>query len=250
VSRSQASSGAAAAADVPHFAFFDVDETLIAPKSMLSFLDFLDEHAPAGLLSPDAVVAFRVASAAAERAGVLREELNRRYYQTFAGASVVEVAVWGRRWYRAVRSALRDRFFIAPTRAALAAHAENGAHLVLVSGSFRACLDPLVDELSLPLAVLCAQPAVDAGRYTGELATPPTIGAGKAHVAAAWARAHPEVSLARSYAYGDHVSDLPLLELVGHPHVVPGCLELVATARTRGWPVLELDHGNSKGDES
>jgi phosphoserine phosphatase len=43
---------------------------------------------------------------------------------------------------------------------------------------------------------------------------------------------------AGSYAYGDHISDLPLLSLVGHPVVVGAEGALGGYARRHGWDRL------------
>ncbi|MGA8255985.1 MAG: haloacid dehalogenase-like hydrolase, partial [Nocardioides sp.] len=44
--------------------------------------------------------------------------------------------------------------------------------------------------------------------------------------------------LASCYAYSDSVTDVPMLELVGHPHAVNPDRELRKAAAARGWPVL------------
>ena len=76
------------------------------------------------------------------------------------------------------------------------------------------------------------------GRYTGRLAGPFCYGAGKADVLRALAAEH-GYDLDSSYAYSDSVSDLPMLELVGHPVAVNPEAELRAVAAERGWPVVE-----------
>ena len=44
--------------------------------------------------------------------------------------------------------------------------------------------------------------------------------------------------LERSYAYSDSVTDVPMLEAVGHPHAVNPDRELRRIAAAEGWPVL------------
>jgi phosphoserine phosphatase len=44
--------------------------------------------------------------------------------------------------------------------------------------------------------------------------------------------------LGECYGYSDSVTDLPLLEVVGHPRVVNPDRALRKVAKTRGWPVL------------
>jgi HAD superfamily hydrolase (TIGR01490 family) len=125
---------------------------------------------------------------------------------------------------------------VAATVTALARHRAAGHIVVLVSGSFRACLDPLARELGARL-VLCTEPIVDAdGRLTGEVRQP-MIGSVKvASVAAAMTTLG--VRPADCHAYGDHASDLGMLAQVGHPAVVGTDTVLVAHATLHGWPVL------------
>ena len=44
--------------------------------------------------------------------------------------------------------------------------------------------------------------------------------------------------LERSYAYSDSVSDLPMMEAVGHPVAVNPDSELDSVSHERGWPVV------------
>src|SRR5436309_9478493 len=45
------------------------------------------------------------------------------------------------------------------------------------------------------------------------------------------------IDLAGSYAYSDSITDLPMLELVGHPVAVNPDRELARVARERDWDV-------------
>ena len=49
------------------------------------------------------------------------------------------------------------------------------------------------------------------------------------------------MDLADCHAYGDSISDLPLLELVGHPVAVNADFRLAREARRRGWLTLHWD---------
>jgi hypothetical protein len=44
--------------------------------------------------------------------------------------------------------------------------------------------------------------------------------------------------LERCYAYSDSISDLPMMDAVGHPVAVNPDSELEAVAHERGWPVV------------
>jgi HAD superfamily hydrolase (TIGR01490 family) len=49
------------------------------------------------------------------------------------------------------------------------------------------------------------------------------------------------IDLSQSYAYSDSESDLPMLEVVGHPVAVNPDRELGRVARERGWQVMRFD---------
>ena len=46
-----------------------------------------------------------------------------------------------------------------------------------------------------------------------------------------------DLDLTESFAYGDSIADLPMLETVGHPRVVNPDKKLSAVAKKRGWPI-------------
>ena len=70
----------------------------------------------------------------------------------------------------------------------------------------------------------------------GELAEPPLTADGRASLTARLAADH-GVDLAHCHAYGDSLADLPLLELVGHPHAINPDFRLSREARRRRWPI-------------
>ena len=49
-------------------------------------------------------------------------------------------------------------------------------------------------------------------------------------------------NLAESYAYSDSITDLPMLEAVGHPVVVNPDRALRKEAIARGWPILAFSN--------
>ncbi|MGX4691119.1 HAD-IB family hydrolase [Streptomyces sp. JNUCC 63] len=204
-------------------AFFDVDETLIGVKSMFSFLEF---H----LADPDRYRAAAGTLTRAARSGVPREETNRAYYRNFAGMERAAVVESGRRWFSGERR--RAGFFHREAVGELRRLQAEGYRIALVSGSFRACLDPIAEHLGAD-HVLCSEPEVVAGRYTGEVLST-VIGEGKATAARALmdrSGARPE----ECAAYGDHASDLPLLTCVGRAGVVGDDPVLAGHARRLGW---------------
>ncbi|MFL6123920.1 HAD family hydrolase, partial [Actinophytocola sp.] len=147
-------------------AFFDVDETLFAGKSIFEFL----RHWLA--VTDGDGTRYRSVRAAARRdaaAGIPREELNRRFYRHLAGASHAELLREGRRWYDGIRDSPTG--FVRAGLDAVATHKAEGDLVVLVSGSMRPILGPLAADLRADL-VLCTELVVAGGQLTGEVVRP------------------------------------------------------------------------------
>ncbi|MEU9072189.1 HAD-IB family hydrolase [Streptomyces sp. NPDC048109] len=212
--------------------FSDVDETLIDCKSMFDFLDhYLSEHY--GSDGADRAGRVRAELLARAARGVPREETNRAYYRAWAGEPVTRVAESGERWF--ARRSADPSFFLAGTRAALLEHRAGGAALILVSGSFPAVLDPLARAIGAR-HVLCTRPEERGGRFTGAIVGQPMIGVDKGTAVREVLAAYPTVDPADCFAYGDHVSDLPMLAEVGHPVLVGDRRELLARLPGAGEP--------------
>ncbi|MGW6128901.1 HAD family hydrolase [Cellulomonas sp. NPDC055163] len=210
-------------------AFFDVDGTLLRLTSLVSFYEYyVRDFAP--------VERSRSLDALADllRADLPREEANAAYYRLIAGEPVAEMAAAGRRWFAQV---LLQGFVDAAVHAQLDAHRAAGRAIVLVSGSFPACLEPVAAHLGAD-RVLCSRPEIAHGRYTGWIGTPMIGDAKAAAVAAVLDELAPGTP---SWAYGDHESDLPMLEQVRTPVVVGADAVLTRLARERGWEVLTGD---------
>ncbi|MEU9361876.1 HAD-IB family hydrolase [Streptomyces sp. NPDC048301] len=204
-----------------YLVFSDVDETLVGLATMFDFLRFVSvpwyERVADGI---------RALSAA----GMPRAEANRAYYRLWAGRSVEKTERLGAEWY-ALRSARAD-FYLPGTRAELARHRAAGAGVVLVSGSFPPCVTPIAAEVGAA-HVLCTELLVDNGTYTGEIREP-VIGEGKRSAVHRTLRLHPGVDARDCFAYGDHVSDIPMFECVGRPYAVGDDPALAAYPRLHG----------------
>ncbi len=204
--------------------FSDVDETLLSGKSLFDFLGFYFEgrYGADGALHATAT---RRRIAALVAAGLPREAGNRAYYEAWRGERLDAVTDWGIRWF--ARNAGAPGFYVPAVRAALRRHREAGDHVVLVSGSFPAVVDPVAADVGAR-HVLCTRPEARDGVLTGVVAGEPCIGDGKRRAVRGLAKRYPDVSLSDCYGYGDHHSDLPMLTEVGHPVVVGGSPELLA----------------------
>ncbi|MFC3995594.1 HAD family hydrolase [Nocardiopsis sediminis] len=223
-------------------AFFDVDETVISAKSMFDFLRYWMERN--GARGEDGAEYERTAGRLrdlAHNGGLPRTEVNRAYYRLYAGVPLAELMEAGRAWYARYRE--RPDAFVPASLAALAAHRRSGDTVVLVSGSFPGCLEPIAADLGADL-VLCTEPlAGDDGILTGEVRRP-MIGEAKAD-AVQQTIADLGLDPADCSAYGDHATDLDMLGRVGHPSVVGEDPVLLAHARENGWPVLSAAQAGS-----
>ncbi len=116
-------------------------------------------------------------------------------------------------------------------------HHKEGHVLVLISGSIRYLLEPVAEDLGFK-HLLCTDLEVGPnGLLTGRPKGPLCLDNTKRILAENLA-GETHIDLASSYAYGNHQSDLPLLELVGHPYAVEPTEPLRNVALQKKWPVL------------
>jgi len=211
------------------FAFFDVDETLIHQKSMFAFMAFW--YARRGERQRHESVMHRLM--ALVDSGAQRSEVNRAYYEQYAGVDLAQLFDAGRAWFDTASAT--EPFFKTEVVARLHALSGDGFTPVFVSGSMRPVLEPIAKALHVR-HLLCAELETIDGKCTGRL-TATAIGTHKRDrliefVCDRGADGHAH------HAYGDHISDLPMLLAVEHPHAVDPCPTLRDTATQRGWPIL------------
>ncbi len=209
-------------------AFFDLDKTLISENSGTLFLKhrYVRGETTAwdllgglgsyfkyklGLLDLDAWTE----KSAREIAGVEIEALRREAAESF------DAAVEARIYPEAERL--------------IESHRAQGHLLAIVSASIGFVVEPLAKRLRIEHALYTQLEEKD-GRLTGRVKKPLCYREGKIF----WLRKFVEaqrIDLARSYFYTDSITDLPLLELVGHPVAVNPDPLLYRKAIERVWPV-------------
>ncbi|MGF9564494.1 HAD-IB family hydrolase [Neorhizobium sp. JUb45] len=219
----------------PYLAVFDVDETLVSVKSMFSFLRFvlISEHG-----MPHGVALYGAVRNKLEalRSRASREDVNREFYRLFRHRGINRLRLLAQEWF-AEEVASHPDLFIPETCALLREHRERGAGIVFLSGSADFILEPIVDHLGGG-AIVANRLAEEKGVTTGELKGIQTIGSGKREALRQYVEEH-GLNFRGSVAVGDHISDLPFLELAQHPVVVRGDLELEQIAISRGWTMIE-----------
>ena len=116
-------------------------------------------------------------------------------------------------------------------------HREADHILVLVSAGIRYLLKPVVEDLGFDY-LLCTDLAEGPnGLLTGKPEGPICTDTNKKQLASRLAD-DLDIDLLRSYAYGNHHSDIPMLEMVGNPHAVEPNDVLLKVAQERDWPIL------------
>jgi HAD superfamily hydrolase (TIGR01490 family) len=115
-------------------------------------------------------------------------------------------------------------------------HKDKGRDTWIVSASPQVLVDSFAASLGMTGAI-GTRARIEAGKYTGEIDGEFVYGAGKASAIEKLA-AERGYDLERCFAYSDSVSDLPMLEAVGHPVAVNPDSELALTSHERGWPIV------------
>ncbi|MDP6976260.1 MAG: HAD-IB family hydrolase [Acidimicrobiales bacterium] len=223
-------------------AFFDLDRTVIARASLAAYGPVLRRegylNVPMALKAAWGQVVYRFFGAdddAIDRArrtalrlatGVDQESLRRLARDHLA--EVIEPIVFDE------ALELLDR------------HRDEGRLVVLVSASPVEIVEPLATHLGVDEFVATTPEVDPGGRYTGEIEFS-AHGPGKAEAMTRLA-AELDLDLAASWAYSDSVSDLPMLEAVGHPVAVNPDRQLRRLAGEREWPVLEFERPVALGD--
>ena len=218
------------------FAFFDVDETILNFKSMMDFQKFYFLNCP-DIREHHREIEYYNFSMMMDTIARLHDRsiVNAKYFETFRGRHRVIVKRMAERWFSRLKKE-RNNLYNKCTLDALKSHKAAGTDIVLVSGSLIELLSPLASELDIKF-VIATKLETKKKLFTGKILPPQIIGEGKAFAV----RNFLEKNGCRAencHAYGDHISDLPMLETVGIKHVIKGDPELEKIANCRKWDIL------------
>jgi len=212
-------------------AFFDLDKTIIARSSALAFGK---PFRAGGLINRRAALKAAYAQLVYLVAGADEDQMNRmRDYVTemCIGWDVQQVKeIVAETLFEIV-----DPLIYAEAADLIEEHKATGREVVIVSSSGEEVVAP-IGQLVGADRVIATRMVVEDGRYTGEVAFY-AYGPAKAEAMRQLADAA-GYDLADCYAYSDSITDVPMLEAVGHPTAVNPDRALRRAARERGWPVL------------
>jgi HAD superfamily hydrolase (TIGR01490 family) len=212
-------------------AFFDLDKTIIAKSSTLAFSRSFQAG---GLISRRAVLrsayaqfVYLVGGADHDQMEKMREFLS----ELCAGWDVQTV----RDIVAETLHTIVDPLVFDEAVSLIEEHQLAGRDVVIVSASGAEVVEPIGEMLGADGVIATRMEIVD-GRYTGAI-DHYAYAENKATAIRALAEEN-GYDLSRSYAYSDSITDVHMLEVVGHPHAVNPDRELRKQATTRGWPVL------------
>ncbi|KAA2262271.1 HAD-IB family hydrolase [Solihabitans fulvus] len=212
-------------------AFFDLDKTVIAKSSTLAFSrPFFQE----GLINRRAVLKSAYAQFVFMLAGADADQMDRMRSHITAlceGWDVEQV----RSIVDETLHDIVDPLVYKEATQLITDHKTEGHDVIVVSASGEEIVAPIASMVGATHSV-GTRMVVSGGRYSGEIGFY-CYGENKAIAAKQFAEEH-GYDLEACHAYSDSITDLPLLEVVGHPTVVNPDRALRKVAAQRGWPVL------------
>ncbi|WP_283170350.1 HAD family hydrolase [Curtanaerobium respiraculi] len=159
-------------------------------------------------------------------------------FRAFDGMPRQEADVYLRGFYDEV---IEKRFRPAAD-SSMRSHAADGKVVVVVSASWDAIVARALERHPFEYQVSTRMVVDERGCYTRQVDGLPVEGEEK--VAAITRFADRRFGAGRwriTDAYGDHHSDIPLLEMADHPHAVTPDNPLERRAKVAGWPVLDWE---------
>jgi HAD superfamily hydrolase (TIGR01490 family) len=214
-------------------AFFDLDKTVISRSSSLALTRPMYR---AGLVSRSALMKGAYAQLVYLLLGADERKMDRAKESMLALSrgwekGQVEAVV------REALARLIDPYIYLEAVDLMELHRARGRRVLIVSSSPEEVVRPLAEHLG-DVEVIATRAKVEDDRYTGELEFY-CYGEGKA-AAMREVAAREGLDLSGSYAYSDSITDLPMLEAVGHPVAVNPDRELRREADRRGWQIRDF----------
>ncbi|GAA3801255.1 HAD-IB family hydrolase [Streptomyces coacervatus] len=215
-------------------AFFDLDKTVIAKSSTLTFGKSFYQG---GLINRRAALRTAYAQFVFLVGGMDHDQMERtREYLSglVRGWNVQQV----KEIVAETLHDLIDPIIYDEAASLIEEHHTAGRDVVIVSTSGAEVVEPIGELLGADRVVATRMVVGDDGCFTGEVeyyAYGPT----KAEAIKELAQSE-GYDLERCYAYSDSATDLPMLQEVGHPHAVNPDRTLRREALARGWPILDF----------
>ncbi|MEO6511830.1 MAG: HAD family hydrolase [Nocardioides sp.] len=215
----------------PTAAFFDLDKTIIARSSSFAFSK---PFQAGGLISRRAMLRSAYAQFVYLVGGADHDQMEKmRQFmsQLTAGWDVATVReIVADTLHHVVEPIVYDEAV-----SLMEEHRALGRDVIVVSASGAEVVGPIGAMLGADDVIATQMEIVD-GKYTGTIEYY-AYAEEKARAITAMAEER-GYDLDGSFAYSDSITDLSMLEVVGHPHAVNPDKDLRRAAAERGWPIL------------
>jgi HAD superfamily hydrolase (TIGR01490 family) len=215
----------------PTAAFFDLDKTIIARSSSFAFSK---PFQAGGLISRRAMLRSAYAQFVYLVGGADHDQMEKmRQFmsQLTAGWDVATV----REIVADTLHHVVDPIVYDEAVSLMEEHRALGRDVIVVSASGAEVVGPIGAMLGADDVIATQMEIVD-GKYTGTIEYY-AYAEEKARAITAMAEER-GYDLDGSFAYSDSITDLSMLEVVGHPHAVNPDKDLRRAAAERGWPIL------------
>lgn len=215
-------------------AFFDLDKTIIAKSSTLAFgrpfykAGFVGRRTLMKLgFGQLLYVLFGADEATLERARDQLLQLTSGWHRTEIEQLVEETL-----------EEIAEPLVYAEALTLIEEHKQAGRRVFIVSASPEQIVRPIGRHLGVTDIIATRVKTDAAGFFLAEIEQY-AMGPGKA-VAMQEVADREGIDLSASYAYSDSATDLPMMEIVGHPVAVNPEKELRKVAEERNWPIREF----------
>ena len=216
-------------------AFFDLDKTLMAGSSGMPFARVAMRH---GIVSRRQLARWGVEHLRYRLRGTTDErttDVLRQARELISGVAARDIE----RLNPEVLAAVLPRIY-PQMLDEVHAHQDAGRATFIVSAAGNGVVEPLANVLGMDGGIGTRYEVDGAGAFTGRFDGPFVYGPGKVEAMRAFAGEH-GIDLGASYAYSDSLSDLPMLEAVGHPVVVNPDPALAEIAKREGWQTMRFE---------
>ena len=212
----------------PVAAFFDLDKTILATSSAYAFgKEFFNN----GLITRQDALDLYLSKASYMLVGHSSDQMDAsrdHLSQLIKGWDVDEVTrITTDTMHHVVAPAIYSE-----ARELIEEHRAAGHEVIIISASADILVEPIAAELGVDTVVATTLEVVD-GKLTGTILRY-LKGDAKAEAIEQFAREH-DYDLARSYAYSDSATDIPMLAAVGNPVAVNPDRALRKHAMSQGW---------------
>jgi HAD superfamily hydrolase (TIGR01490 family) len=209
-------------------AFFDMDKTLIAENSGSLYMRYRYQR---GEISGVELIK-GIGAYIQYKLGILDiRNWTKTMMVQFRGQSEAELEAEALKWF----DELVVQTIYPEAEALVRKHEAEGHIVAIVSGATRFVVQPLARRLGIE-HLLYTRLEVEDGCFTGRVIEPICFEEGKIYWLQQFIEEH-GIDLAKSWFYTDSITDLPLLDLVGHPVATNPDPLLYRAAVRRRWPV-------------